>query len=147
LIGDNLFRPTERDLVTVGAAIRRLNLRVTSSLVAASVAINTPAVPNDEVWLITQVYVQTTPGAAQTQTNGVVSIVQAGVSFNEIAGWSAQDFSATPAIPQVKFLVGVNVAMMPAEVLRFTGTFNAGANANLVLLNLIGFALPRGNLI
>lgn len=146
MLGDTLYKPSLRDIVTVDAAPRRLNFRATASAVAAAVSIDGPIVPADEAWIITQIYAQATPGAAQTVVNMIVSVILGGVSFNEAHGWT-ENFSATPAIAQVRSVAGVNFALMPGEVLRLNGNFNAGANSNLVLLNALGVALPRGNLI
>jgi len=146
VIGDNLFRPTDRDLITSGGALRRLTFRGATSTVAAGVQTDGALVPADEAWVITQIYAQMNPGAAQTVVSAVISIIRYGASFNEIHGWT-ENFSATAALGQIRSIAGANFALMPGEVLRLTGTFNAGVNSNQVLLNYVGFALPRGNLI
>jgi hypothetical protein len=145
MLGDNVYRPTERDLVTSGAAPRRLNFRTTSSLAAASVATDGPTVPTDEVWCIQQLYAQCTPGAAQTVQTMVISLILQGVQFNELVS-TTENFSATAAIVQTRSWT-TEFFMMPGEILRLTSAFNAGAASNLVLMNAVGIALPRGNLI
>ena len=84
---------------------------------------------------------QVASGAAQTSTAINVNLVGAGASvrFPEYRTYTAA---------QNAFLNGTEVEWMilGGEYVNVVGTYNAGAVANAITLNLIGYEFPKGNI-
>lgn len=147
MLADGLFRPSERDLVTVDAAPRRLAFFSQSLIASASIIINSPVVPGDEVWQITGVGLELTPGAAQTALVGAVRTTQLpNMTVSTILFLGGLDVTGTAAASQGRAQACDHV-LMPGEIVQFQGAFNAGAAANTVTGYFHGIAIPRGNML
>jgi hypothetical protein len=140
MIGEWLYQLNPKDAAGQ-AVLQRVHQRVTNSQAAATVAVASAAVPQDVVFVVTQMTTAYTPGGAQTVTNVEV----AGPESNPVPGDFIRTLQAAGAARHYDSRQ-VSILLMPGEQLTAIGTFSAGASANVVTMVLHGFYLPRGNL-
>ena len=113
---------------------------------AVSVATNVITVPKDKCFVIANVTVNGTPGAAQTIDRlRATAFTHTGLGVNIL-----DVFPTAAAAQQVaenwQGEVWVLGRGIDGTSLTITGTFNAGVNANSVGIGVTGFLIPRANL-
>jgi hypothetical protein len=149
VFGESLFRPSERDLVTIQAAPTRLALSFFSAGLSTLITHNSTPVPTDEVWCVAGIQVTLTPGAAQTAVPSNVGI------FDTTTGTQVYRFAyvtqvelGSVAAAQTGFDRQFDgVFVMPGEVIRFENGFSAAGASNSALNWVYGLKIPRGNLL
>lgn len=140
MFGEWLYQLTAKDNA-VAPVLQRVHQRVQVSQAAATVAASTAAVPQDMVFWIQHITTSYTPGGAQTVTNVEV----AGPESNPVPGDLIRSLQAAGASRHYDTRQ-VSLLLMPGEQLTAIGTFSAGAIANVVVIVVHGFYLPRGNM-
>jgi len=145
-LGDNTYRPTERDLEAIGAAPTRLLLLLQQSAASATLSQFSSAVPGDEVWLIKHTSIRFTPGAAQTLTLGAIVVRDtSGNVIGRVHEIAPPQASAVAAAASVDSKMIGDVMVFPGDAIEAAATFNAGAAANSMFCAVWGIRLPRGN--
>jgi len=148
-IGENLFRPTERDLVTIQAAPTRLAILTSGAGASTAISSQSATVPTDECWVLFGCGFVITPGAAQFCITALLDIIEpvSGAQIYRPAIVAGPDLGAVVA-QQTGFSRELGGALvMPGEAIVGRGVFNAGAAANTVQWNVYGIKIPRGNLL
>lgn len=149
MLGELLFRPTERDLVALGGAPTRLSFLTSGSGASSSINCSSGTVPTDEFWVIAGATCVITPGAAQFALFCIIDVIEpiSGAQIYRPCYAAAPELGATVA-QQTGFARALtNAIVMPGEAVRATGNFNAGAAANTVQMSFYGLKIPRGNLL
>lgn len=148
-LGDGIYRPSDRDVVTIGAAPARfLFYQFLLNTALAQLSVSSSNVPGDEVWVIKGFDVSCTPGAAQTVLDGAAVIRDtSNTIIARLVDFAPPQTSAVAAA-QVRLSGVVGDAMvMPGDHLECAVDFNAGANPNSMIWTLYGVRLPRGNIL
>lgn len=149
MIGDSYLRPTERDLVTLGAAPTRLAFLTSGSAASTSINASSGTVPTDEIWVLAGCGFVITPGAAQFCTSALLDVIEP-ISGAQIyrPGYAAQPELGTGVALQTGFnRAFTNAIVMPGESVRASALFNAGAAANTVQFSIYGLRIPRSNML
>jgi hypothetical protein len=139
MIGEFLYQLTAKDAITQPVIQRRFN-RARVSAAATVVNVDLLPVPGEYVEVVTHINISCAAGAAQTLTRAlcVVRDPQGNDIFNVFLAQSGIQFDDRG--------MKVELVLFPGELLRVTGVFNAGANANAVIGNAHGYILPKGSL-
>jgi hypothetical protein len=90
--------------------------------------------------------IETTAGAAQTVSAVSLSLVDPDSSFASPIGGERSALATAAVTLAFGFNFGPGLVVPPRWRLRAVGLFNAGANANVVRINPLGFFISRGNL-
>lgn len=127
-----------------GYVLQRWAEYATNAATAASVATSSGATPGDRLRVLQALAFVFTAGAAQTAgTTYLVTIVGAN---GETRFQTSTTFTAA-AVVATTFNALLEWLILPGETVRVTCAFSAGANSNQVELRLLGYELPRGNVI
>lgn len=141
MLGEFLYALTRKDALTQPVMQRLVQLQG-GGAAAVNVDVALPAVPQDRVFVVTQLQGAGIAGAAQTtQRLDWVILADGANAIASITSWTAN-----PAIQVFADGESINIVLWPGEQLRCRGVFSAGGASNTVSCGAIGFLLPKGNL-
>jgi len=141
VIGDFLYTLTARD--RAAPVLQRPSLFATVVAANATVQAGLTAIPDDQVFILTDYAIAALGGAAQTVSSVVIRIF-ASEALDTIVHLLMQRPAGLGAPVGFGSERLTYVPVMPNEVIHAIATFSAGAAANTVNLSASGYFIPRG---
>jgi len=141
MIGEYLYGLTEKDARTQ-PVLQRFTSKFTLTGLNVLLSPQFPPVPNDKIFVLTNMVVHALAGAAQTCTGWRVDIEdETGALITTIAREVG-----TAALERAQTYVGLNVMLMANEHLEADVNFNLAGASNEASLFACGYFIPKGNL-
>lgn len=145
MLGGFLYSLTAKDAISAPVLQRQLERAIGTAVAAPTVTVQSQPTPGDKVCYISNMTFQGQPGAAQTCQRLTATVIDS--SGATIAVLCV--FNPNPAIAaaiNVGHSFACDLLLFPGELVQLAGTFNAGAAANQVFLDLHKIHIPKGNL-
>lgn len=154
MIGDFLYQLTPRD--SASEFLQVFTYRIQSLVLAANVDADF-VIPDEHMLLLQGYTVSLVPGGAQSVRGGLLLFVekQGGTNFRTIG--TLKNVSGTNGAAGILSVINTGAGLAaafdgnpqiylpPGGTIKARGSFDAGAAANSVVLDLFGILMPKGN--
>lgn len=139
-----VWAPSPKDLVA-DFAPQQLIYRTTAGAAATTVAVTSALqIPFDKVLVLRSLLIEADPGVAQNYTYLTAFLIESNVQLASLLSGKPDTPTPLAANPAGMLWTG-EIAMLFGQEIQCTGLFDAGAATNTVVINAVGYYLPRGN--